>query len=108
MVDETLKMSLLALAAGMTAVRTNLEWRTSTKRRLRRLHRGRAAHEAWLCPFDDCSLRDELPRRWLAAPRDALGRPGDRVSLPLRMAVARTDAWVTIADWAVALVRTHT
>ena len=29
-------------------------------------------------------------------------------SLPLRLFVARTDAWVTIADWAVGLVRTRT
>ena len=30
------------------------------------------------------------------------------VSLPLRLAVARTEAWVTIADWAAGLVRTRT
>ena len=30
------------------------------------------------------------------------------VSLPLRLAIARTDAWVAIADWAVGLVRSRT
>ena len=29
-------------------------------------------------------------------------------SLPLRLAIARTDAWVAIADWAVGLVRSRT
>jgi hypothetical protein len=36
------------------------------------------------------------------------GGPAIVLSLPLRLAVARTEVWVTIADWAVGLVRSRT